>query len=62
MCARARGRALSLAQPCRHTNLRRPCGAAANDARREALRLLEDAEWVGFDLPAADEPSAFILR
>lgn len=35
-------------------------GAEANAARKEALALLEAADWQGFDLPTADEPSAYV--
>eukprot|EP01045_Picozoa_sp_COSAG04_P016668 COSAG04_NODE_1412_length_6867_cov_5.330083_7_plen_94_part_00 len=37
-----------------------PGSAEANSARREALRLLEAAAWVGFELPTAEEPSAYL--
>ena len=37
-----------------------PGSAEANGARREALRLLEAAAWVGFELPTAEEPSAYL--
>ena len=41
--------------------LRAACaGDEANEARRAALRLVEGASWPGFELPAADEPSAFV--
>ena len=41
--------------------LRAACaGDEANEARREALRLVEGAAWPGFELPAADEPAAFV--
>lgn len=45
------------------TRLRELCdsgSAEANGARKEALSLLESAEWQGFDLPTADEPSAYV--
>jgi hypothetical protein len=37
-----------------------PNSPAANGARQEALRLLEDAQWAGFELPPVDEPSAYV--
>jgi hypothetical protein len=45
------------------TRLREHCAAGdaeANDARRLALQLLENAAWNGFELPAAHEPSAYV--
>ena len=43
------------------TRLRELVGSAeANGARKEALALLEAADWQGFDLPTADEPSAYV--
>lgn len=45
------------------TRLREACAPGspdANDARRTALRLLEGAKWIGFKLPASDEPSAYV--
>ena len=34
--------------------------AEANAARAEALRLLEAAPWRGFELPKAEDPSAYV--